>query len=867
MAAQSPPSTIQGALPTKKPSTPRDGFLDTLRAVATVRVVFWHAYGAPLLSFVIASMPTMFFVAGSLLAASLDRQDFRTVLRDRLCRLLIPFWLFGATVITAMALSRVVTSRSDTALSATRLFGWIVPLVDPKGSDWEAGWLSQPLWYLRAFIWLLLAAPILRNALRRFGNVVFVPPILVVFATDFFIRHPNAAPPGFSTWRWYTGDFALYSIFLMLGFLHRDGVFRALRTSARIEWGAIAGSCAALWCTTQPVIRNVVNNSYPAHLFVGATWLFIFLASENVLAKGPSTRFIGPLIQWLTQRSLTVYLWHTTTIVCADYLLNRFAPHATRLLVIPIVVVLIPLCAAAFGWAEDLSAGRKARLWPMPLPFAFPASVSRVSPDFVRKAKDLFRTLTTSHPGIEATPDNRPKSVPSANVLTPNSKGLPLLTGFFGFVTAMAVIAVAPLTGSGLSVATSGPNALGSSGTEIGKRKPPTPSARPDTAVFETATTNIGASNTPADSTVETTVPVSTIPIVIPSAIPAAISNPIPVQIAVPANSPAAQASTKLTGSTPNWTEVPPDTATKLQAVLDTWMTEMKVSGATIALGRPDGTLWKAGSGSMGPNDQVDITSITKTFTSALTMALADEGKIALDTEVPSLNAVPTFPKATGITARQLLQHSSGLSTYQDTPEYLANPAMSLTPAQAVSLAAKQRLLWSPGTNSGYSSSGYLTLGLLAEQAGGGTYKSQLENRFFGPLGLKNTFVDETPIAGWIGFSTGGVKSTMEDLTTWGAALYRDQRVVSKQASAEIIDVSNNFSVGLGAWPVCPCSADTAGKKIFTSIGHNGGNGALEYSPADRIVIAGFLSEPIFNSRITQQDLYDLFARLRLAAI
>jgi CubicO group peptidase (beta-lactamase class C family) len=309
-----------------------------------------------------------------------------------------------------------------------------------------------------------------------------------------------------------------------------------------------------------------------------------------------------------------------------------------------------------------------------------------------------------------------------------------------------------------------------------------------------------------------------------------------------------------------------PAKASKLQATLNTWMKELNVAGVTIALGRPDGTLWNAGAGTLGTNDQIDVTSITKTFTSALTMSLADEGKISLDAPLPALGAVPTFPKGTGITPRQLLQHSSGLSTYQDTPEYLANPGMSLSPAQAVALAAKQKLLWPPGTNSGYSSSGYLTLGLLTEQVGGDSYKSQLEKRFFGPLGLTNTMVDETPIAGWIGFSTGGVRSTMADLVTWGAALYRDRSVVSKQASAEIVNVNNDWSVGLGAWPVCPCSLDSAGRKVFTSIGHNGGSGALEYSPADHVVIAAFLSEPIFNSRITQQDLYDLFARLRTAS-
>jgi CubicO group peptidase (beta-lactamase class C family)/peptidoglycan/LPS O-acetylase OafA/YrhL len=876
--------TAQATTPrATKPATQREGFLDTIRAIATVRVVFWHAFGTPMLSFVVASMPTMFFVAGSLLGASLDRRDFRAVLRDRLRRLLIPFWLFGAFAISVMAISRAVTGHADTALNLPKLLGWIVPLVDPKGSVWEAGWLSQPLWYLRAFLWLLLAAPMLRCALRRFGNVVFAPSIVVVMATEFFIRHPNAAPPGFTTWRWYTGDFALYSVFLLLGFRHREGAFRSLSTSARIEWGFIAGTCAAIWCATQPMISNVVNNSYPAHFLVGATWLCVFLALEKELAKGPTTPIVGPVIRWLTQRSLTIYLWHTTTIVCAEYLLNRFAPHATRLLVIPIVVVLIPLFAAAVGWAEDLSAGRNARVWPLPLPFTLPSP--RISARNVVNVVRIRTTLRQSVRGVDGVNDEGQRTrrnVPSG----PRPNGSPLLSGFFGFGTAMALIAIAPLTAASRLGVAPGADPSGETSGIVANRRPPAPSARPDTAVFarpsvpvspnlaNAATTNqlSTPSTQPGNSVPEAELaggPVTSV-VTTRADMPATkpVTTPVASPVATPVTKPAAaqKESTTRLGSAPRWAEMPTAPANKLQTTLDAWMKDLNVSGITVALGRPDGTLWKAGRGTLGPNDQMEITSITKTFTSALTMSLADEGKIALDAPLPALAAVPTFPKGTGITPRQLLQHSSGLSTYQDTPEYLANPGMSLTPAQAVALAAKQKLLWPPGTNSGYSSSGYLTLGILSEQAGGGSYKSQLEKRFFGPLGLTNTMVDETPIAGWIGFSTGGIKSTMADLVTWGAALYRDRTVVSKRASAEIVNVNNDWSVGLGAWPVCPCNLDAAGTKVLTSIGHNGGSGALEYSPADHLVIAAFLTEPIFNSRISQQDLYDLFARLRLAA-
>ena len=790
----------------RKPAA-REGFLDTIRAIATIRVIVWHAFGTPVISFVVASMPTMFFVAGSLLSASLSRRDYQTVLRDRLRRLLIPFWLFAMFVLTVVAVSRATVGGSNTALRPHQLVAWIVPLIDPTASAWEGGWLAQPLWYLRAFLWLLLAAPILRHLLRRFGNLLFVPPVLVVYITDLLIRNPGLQPPGFSAWRWYTGDFALYSIFLMLGFRHREGAFRNMGTAARLEWGAIAGLSAVAWCVTQPLIRNVVNNSYPAHLLVGGTWLFAFLALEPVLAKGPCTPIVGPVIRWLTQRSLTVYLWHTTTIAVADFLLDKFAPTMSRVLVVPIVVVLLPCVAALAGWAEDIAAGRTPRLWPSPMPFRLPK--------------------ITLHPRL---------AVARRSVTTNLRTSSRIVPAFGGFGLAMALIAVTP---GGLR-----DTSASASSADRG-RKPPAPSARPDTAVFEGST------------------PRASIAAGVPTTA-ATASPPTAFDPGAGSTTPAGRPATNPTGP-PTWTPVAAAKAEKLQVALEMWMKEMQVTGAAVAVGLPDGTLWNAGSGAMKADEQFDATSITKTFTSALILKLADEGKIQLDGPLPAIASVPNFPLDAGITPRQLLQHTSGLTTYQDTPEYLANPGMDLTPAQAVALAAKEKLLWPPGTNSGYSSSGYLTAGLLAEQAGGETFRALLEKNFFVPLGLKRTFLDETPVKGWIGFSTGGIKTTATDLVTWGAALYRDTSVFSADAGAAMVDASNDWSVGLGSWPVCPCRLDAAGTKVYTSIGHNGGSGTIQYSPSDGVVIAAFLNEPIFNSQITQQDLYDLLARLRVA--
>jgi CubicO group peptidase (beta-lactamase class C family)/peptidoglycan/LPS O-acetylase OafA/YrhL len=793
-------------VPTSKAPTSkaRDGFLDTIRAIATIRVVIWHAFGAPFLSFFVASMPTMFFVAGSLLASSLGRRDTRSVIRDRGRRLLLPFWMFGAFSLTVMAVSRVVGGGAQTRLSPGHLLSWILPVIDPKGTAWEGGWLAQPLWYLRAFLWLLAAAPVLQRGLKRFGNIVFVPPIAVIFMVEACIRVPRLAPPGFSVWRWYVGDFALYSIFIMLGFRHREGAFAKLSMSARVEWLAIFASLAVAWCTSQPLIGNVVNNSYPAHFLVGTAWLFAFLVLEPVLRKGTSARYVGPLVRWMTQRSLTVYLWHTTAIVCAHTLLNKFAPGAPSIVVLPIIVVLIPMFTMAVGWIEDVAAGRSARLWPTSIP---------ALDDVMLAVAEQGRRLPAS--------------------LRKHGKSWPV--GIAGFASAMALVSVLPSSSS--KSASGSTNTEASSTAEVSRgdiandaksngRRPPAPSARPQTAVFEkTATaTKVGES--------------------------APVTGVTGRTVSAPASGEA----------------VSPEVALKLQGAVDAWRASNAVEGVTLAVSTADGRLWSSGSGSLGAGEEIDSTSVTKTFTAALILKLVEAGKIDLDKPVPALTKAPSFPTSAGITPRQLLNHSSGLATYQDSPEYKANPSMKVTPVIAVELASKQKLLWVPGTNSGYSSSGYLTLGLLAEQVGGADFKSQLDRELFGPVGLQSTRLDEQQLDGWIGWATGGIKSTAPDLVKWGTALYREKSVLTPGSSAAMVDVSNEWSVGLGAWPVCPCSLDASGKKIYTAIGHHGGSGLLEYSPSDGLVIAAFLSEPIFDGRITQQDVHDLLDKLRIAA-
>jgi len=106
-------------------------------------------------------------------------------------------------------------------------------------------------------------------------------------------------------------------------------------------------------------------------------------------------------------------------------------------------------------------------------------------------------------------------------------------------------------------------------------------------------------------------------------------------------------------------------------------------------------------------------------------------------------------------------------------------------------------LQFEPGTKFGYSNSGYFLLGAILEQVSGETYESLLNQRIFGPLGMKDSgYTRSEPVlanraAGYertasglsnaryydmsIPFSAGAIYSTARDLYLWDETLYTNR--------------------------------------------------------------------------------------------
>ena len=338
----------------------RETFLDVVRAVAIVRVVAWHAFGAAAITYVVAAIPAMFFVTGSLLAKSFGRRGARTVLAERFRRLLVPLWVFGLVAWVAMA---VAARHTGTDLPLHRALTWVFPLADPVGTQWEGGWLSSHLWYLRTVTWLLLAAPFLLWAARARPLLTLAAPVAGVFALEALARGGTVLPVGHRV-LWGIGDLVLYAVFLVAGFLHRDGVLRRVTRRGWLVFAVIAGLAAVAWRVTQPVPLGVVNNSHPLHLFVGAGWLAAALAVQKPLARLGTLPVAGWLVRVIGARALTIYLWHTAAIIVAVNLLDAAGVEgsvAHPAALVGLTVVGIMVAVHLFGWVEELAARRPAR--------------------------------------------------------------------------------------------------------------------------------------------------------------------------------------------------------------------------------------------------------------------------------------------------------------------------------------------------------------------------------------------------------------------------------------------------------------------------------------------------------------------------
>ncbi|MBT2446945.1 beta-lactamase family protein [Streptomyces sp. ISL-43] len=135
--------------------------------------------------------------------------------------------------------------------------------------------------------------------------------------------------------------------------------------------------------------------------------------------------------------------------------------------------------------------------------------------------------------------------------------------------------------------------------------------------------------------------------------------------------------------------------------------------------------------------------SVTKTFTAAVVLQLAAEGRVDLDR--PVRHYLPgTIPDAyDAVTVRQLLDHTSGIPAADgpgDSFEAQWEHRFDVTdPRDQIAEAVAKSPEFTPGTAQHYLNINYTVLGVLIEKVTGTTYEKAVGARVLKPLGLRDT--------------------------------------------------------------------------------------------------------------------------------
>ncbi len=191
-------------------------------------------------------------------------------------------------------------------------------------------------------------------------------------------------------------------------------------------------------------------------------------------------------------------------------------------------------------------------------------------------------------------------------------------------------------------------------------------------------------------------------------------------------------------------------------ALLDLWIEENRlyhqIPGIAIGIVYEQDLIWAKGYGfsdldsrtPMTPETLLRIGSVTKVFTATAIMQLRDLGKLKLDDPItrhlPDFEIQNPFPDAPPITIWNLLTHTAGLPREAAFPYWTDHEFPSSD--EVVEAAAKQTLIYTPGTEYKYSNLGVSLLGAIIEEVSGRSYREVIESQVFAPLKMELSYVD-----------------------------------------------------------------------------------------------------------------------------
>ncbi|WFU41770.1 acyltransferase [Bradyrhizobium sp. CB82] len=314
----------------------------------------------------VSLMSLMFFLAGLLAPASLNRKGSLVYLRDRWWRIAVPF-LFAVAILSPLAyFASYRTTAADPSVTAFWQHWRALPM-----------WPSGPQWFLwQLFLLSALAAGLhaiaprslasLGQLVKRFGDRPLGFVVALVLAS-FAAYVPLAM--AFSAWDWtYLGPFSFqlsrplhYAVYFFAGFaiggygcdrgiLRYDGPlvrrWPLLLAAALISFGAWGGLTSLTlpdWNASSVAYRFLAASAFPVACATGV--LCLLAVSLRLM------RWRDRILDTLSVNAYGIYLVHYCFVLWLQYALLPFDLDAIA------KATLVFACALALSWAASATVG------------------------------------------------------------------------------------------------------------------------------------------------------------------------------------------------------------------------------------------------------------------------------------------------------------------------------------------------------------------------------------------------------------------------------------------------------------------------------------------------------------------------------
>jgi len=305
------------------------------------------------------------------------------------------------------------------------------------------------------------------------------------------------------------------------------------------------------------------------------------------------------------------------------------------------------------------------------------------------------------------------------------------------------------------------------------------------------------------------------------------------------------------------------------------------------------------------------IGSITKSFTAAVILQLEKENQLSLNDKIA--DHLPQYKKWGDVTIKQILNMTSGLPNYSDTP--LLNAAETKNISQAFSKEELIKFVYpqvdlNPPLKTGffYTNTGYILSDLLVEKIAENSFQDELINRTISKANLANTFYqpqnlssdvqnrlahgynynqyDNPVLVGkdvvnnnlsWAG-AAGAVISNSEDIIHWVNALFVEntildkpqkeklQQIISLKTGKPIAKLSEEDSHGFGLGVAAAYDKKLSGQYWFYEGSTLGFRAVYFYKPCNGVIISSIFNSATNNENnhigLLMQDIYKLVMQM-----